>query len=191
MEAFLRQVLPKLLGDGASYALHVYQGKRDLLSKLDSRLRAYATWLPNDARIVVLVDRDDADCRSLKARLEQAALAAGLRTRSTCTVQPWQAVTRIAIEELEAWFFGEWSAVRRAYPKLPANVPAKAAYRECDTIKGGTWEAFERLLKKAGYFAGGLRKVEAARAIGGVFDPANCRSPSFAALRDALAEAMA
>ena len=57
-------------------------------------------------------------------------------------------------------------------------------------IKGGTWEAFERILKNGGYFKNGLRKVEAARTIAARIN-SNCnRSHSFIKFRDALIEAM-
>jgi hypothetical protein len=100
-------------------------------------------------------------------------------------------VDRIAIEELEAWYFGDWQAVRQAYPKAPASTPAVAAYREPDSIRGGTWEAFERVMQRAGYFAGGLRKIEAARTIAPYMDPARSRSPSFRAFCDVLTEMVA
>ena len=50
-------------------------------------------------------------------------------------------------------------------------------------IRGGTWETFERVLQKAGYFEGGLRKIEAAKTIGPHMVPDRNTSPSFAALR--------
>jgi hypothetical protein len=81
--------------------------------------------------------------------------------------------------------------VRTAYPKASKAIPGKAPYRQSDAIAGGTWEALERILKSAGYFSGGLRKTEAASAIGRQFDPTLARSPSFLAFRNALLEAVA
>lgn len=78
----------------------------------------------------------------------------------------------------------------RAYPNAPTNVPHKASFRLSDEIGGGTWEAFERVLQKAGYFRGGLRKVEAAQSVGEQFDPSECRSPSFASFYGTLLEAV-
>ena len=97
-------------------------------------------------------------------------------------------VNRLAIEELEAWYFGDWPAVKSAYPKVPATVPQKAGYRDPDMITGGTWEAFERILRRAGYFDAGLRKIEAARAISAYMDPWQNNSRSFQSLRDALVD---
>ena len=191
MEAFLGALLPRLLPAGRSFLLHSFQGKADLLGKLQNRLRGYASWLPDDWRVVVVVDRDDDDCVALKAQLEAMARRAKLRTRSGAGKQPWQLVNRIAIEELEAWFFGDWPAVCAVYPRMSERVVAQAAYRHPDAVAGGTWEAFERVLQRRGYFRGGLAKIEAARALGGVIDPQRNRSPSFACLRDAVLEAVA
>ena len=101
----------------------------------------------------------------------------------------WQIVFRIVIEELEAWYFGDWDAVRDAYPEVSANIPQKARFRDPDAVKGGTWEAFERILQEHGHFRTGLRKVEAARMISARLDPDRNRSRSFAAFRDVVIEA--
>lgn len=146
----------------------------------------------HDWRIVIVIDQDDKDCRQLKQQLEADAAAAGLPTRATATpAASYVVVNRIAIEELEAWYFGDWKAVRAAYPRVPAHIGAKAGYRAPDHIKGGTWEAFERVLQQAGYFTGGLRKIEAAHAVASHMVPSRNSSPSFCALRDALQEMVA
>ena len=100
-------------------------------------------------------------------------------------------VNRIAIEELEAWYFGDWKAVCRAYPRVSPNIPNQARYRDPDAIRGGTWEAFERIMKIHGYFRGGLGKVQAASAIVQNIDPARSRSNSFKVFHDAIMEATA
>lgn len=189
MEAFLRELLPRMLGDKVSFEIYPFQCKDDLLSKLSSRLRGYSAWLPSDWRIVVVVDRDDEDCRKLKHRLDEIVLLEGLRTRSSDSTR-WQVVNRIAIEELEAWYFGDWNAVKSVYPRVSTSIPQKEAFRNPDAISGGTWEAFERLMKKAGYFEGGLRKIEAARQIGRQVDWQRNRSRSFQYFRDVILEVM-
>ncbi len=188
MEAFLRSLLPRLLPQDRTFEVHPFQGKSDLLGKLGSRLRGYAAWLPADWRIVVVVDRDDQDCRELKRQLESIARGAGLRTRSHSGNAPWQLVNRIAIEELEAWYFGDWAAVRSAYPRASANVPRRQGFRDPDAIAGGTWEAFERVMQAHGYFKGGLLKIEAARAIGAHIDSARSSSHSLRAFSAAISE---
>jgi len=190
MEAFLRALLPRLLPSGRSFEVHPFQGKTDLLEKLQARLCGYAQWLPKEWRIVVVVDRDDDDCENLKERLETIAANAKLMTRSRAGQRRWQLINRIAVEELEAWYFGDWPAVCSAYPRVSPGIPNKARYRNSDAIRGGTWEAFERVLRQHGYFKPGLPKVQVARSIGALLDPARSRSRSFAMFRDAIAEAM-
>ena len=189
MEAFLRVALPRMIPGSCSFNIHPFRGKSDLLRKLPGRLRGYQRWIPPNYRIVVLVDRDDQDCHVLKADLEAAAGMASLLTRSQAGVGQWQIANRIVIEELEAWYFGDWVAVRRAYPRVPPNIPRRVSYRDPDAIKGGTWEAFERVTKKHGYFATGLRKVEAAEAIAAHIGPDRNRSVSFGVFQSVLAEA--
>ena len=169
-EAALQILLPKMLGN-ASFNLHAYRCKSGLLKQLPQRLRGYASWLPEDWRIVVIVDRDDDDCVKLKRRLEAMAAEAGLATKSNPKRKRFAVVTRLAIEELEAWYFGDWQAVRLAYPKVNANIPSQAKYRSPDAVGGGTWEAFERVMKSGGYFKSGLRKIEAARAVAQTHGP--------------------
>jgi hypothetical protein len=168
MEAFLRELLPRLLGDEVSFAVYPYQCKDALLSKLPARLDGYAKWLPETWRIM--------------------ASDAGLRTRTAGAGEQWQVVNRIAIEELEAWYFGDWEAVRAAYLRVQQTVPSQPKYRDPDAIARGTWEAFERVLQKAGYFKGGLRKIEAARSIAAHMVPDRNCSKSFQVLRNALLE---
>lgn len=151
MEVFLRALLLRLLPQGRTFEVHAFQGKADLLGKLDARLRAYAAWMPADWRIVVVVDRDNDDCRYLKQRLEDIAQRAGLRSRNRAGDLPWQLVNRIAIEELEAWYFGDWPAVQAAYPRVPGNIPHRQGFRDPDAIAGGTWETFERVMQRHGY----------------------------------------
>ena len=189
MEAFLRELLPRILPADCDFEIHPFQGKLNLLGNLENRLRGYAQWLPDDWRILVIVDRDDDDCRQLKQQLEDVASGANLRTRSQAGGRPWQLVNRVVIEELEAWYFGDWEAVRSAYPRVSPTVPNQSRYRNPDSVQGGTWEVFERIVKRHHYFRTGLRKTEAARAVAAHVDPARNRSHSFTKFHDALVEA--
>lgn len=183
----LRLILPKLLG-AATFVLHEHRGKNDLVTALTGRLRGYASWLPEKWRIIVIVDRDDDDCYELKGRLEKMARDVGLVTRSVARRGRYTVVNRLAIEELEAWYFGDWQAVRMAYPRVSARIPFQEPYRDPDAIKGGTCESFERVMQSAGYFKSGLLKLEAAREIGRHMDPARNRSHSFGVFRATLLE---
>ena len=190
VEAALRSLLPRMLG-GVSFEVYPHLCKQDLLARLPNRLRGYSHWLPATWRVVVVVDRDDDDCHALKGRLERIAADSGLPTRTRPGRGRWSVANRLAIEELEAWFFGDWDAVRAAYPRVPETIPAKEKYRDPDAISGGTWEALQRVLQGAGYFAGGIRKIELAGAIAVHMAPGRNRSHSFQVFRDALQECAA
>lgn len=191
MEVALEQLLPKMLA-GAQFEIRRFQCKDDLLKNLPARLRGYRTWLPQGWAILVLVDRDDDDCLALKQRLDKMAAAAGLVSKTSAGHDaPFQVANRIAIEELEAWFFGDWAAVQAAFPRVPATLPSKAGFRDPDAVLGGTWEALERVLKRAGYFKTGLRKVECARLVGHNMNPLKNSSKSFRAFSEAVASAAA
>jgi hypothetical protein len=183
MEAALRTLLPRILGK-VTFAVYRYQGKPDLLKKLPNRLKSTASWLPARHRVVVVIDADDEDCEALRDKLDKIAEQAGLTVRSGRN-HGWQIANRIAIEELEAWYFGDWRAVRAAYPRVP-DISRQAAYRDPDSISGGTWETFERVLQAAGYFKGGLQKIAAARAVAAHMEPARNTSPSFGKLWQVL-----
>lgn len=187
MAAFLYEALPDMLPEGCTFKPHVFKGKRRLIKNLESRLRGYARLLPPEHRLVILVDRDQDDCRNLKRRIEEMVARAGLRSRSMVGEGDWQAATRIVCEELEAWFFGDWEAVKAAYPRVSGGLPPRL--RNSDAITGGTWEALQRILRKAGYITDRLPKVEAARAIARHIDPNRNSSPSFRVFRDTIREA--
>lgn len=189
-KAFLDACLPNILPKECSFQIHPFQGKYALLRKLEQRLKGYSKWLQADYRIVVIVDRDNDDCRMLKSTLEQSCANVKLQSRRATGDPHWQVVTRIAIEELEAWYFGDWQAVCDAFPRVSKNIPTKPRYRDPDAIKGGTWEAFERILQQHGYFKQGLAKKQAATSIGRYINPDRNTSHSFNLFRDAIVEAI-
>jgi hypothetical protein len=190
-EAALRNLLPKLLSENISYIIHVFQGKRDLLKNLPKRLRGYRSWLPEDWYIVVLIDKDREECVELKQRLESIAHNDGFITRSNVShYGKINIINRIAIEELEAWFLGDVSAIHQAYPRITRNLDKKTTFRNPDALHN-TSEALGRVLKRAGYYRGGLPKIEVARRISLHMEPSRNISKSFQVFRDALQDLIA
>lgn len=186
-EAALQNLVPKILGFDVTFRIHTHQGKPDLIKKLPNRLAGYKHWLPDDWHIVVLMDLDSADCIDSKNQLEEIASDAGFITKSAAGQgRRFQVLNRLAIEELEAWFFGDIPALARVYPRIPVSLGQRARYRDPDTITGGTWEALERVLQRIGYHTGGLPKVAAAREISRHMEPQLNRSKSFQVFRDGL-----
>jgi hypothetical protein len=186
-ETALQILIPRIIGPDVGFRIHSHEGKQDLLKKLPDRLRGYRAWLPDDWRIVILIDEDRQDCRALKERLEGAAAAAGLTTKSKPGPRGrFQVVNRLAIEELEAWFFGDVPALTEAYPGVPPTLGRRRGHRDPDSIAGGTWESLERILKRAGHCRAGMVKMETARRVSTFMDPDRNTSRSFRIFRDSL-----
>lgn len=181
-EAFFAEFLPRISSPDVTWQLNAFQGKADLLTNLESRLKGYSRWIPNDWRIVVLVDEDRENCKQLKAKLENAAKKAGLVTKTSSKGRSFTVLNRIAVEELEAWFFGDVPTLCSAYPGVPSSLDRQEKYRSPDSIAGGTWESIERVLQRAGHFPGGLGKIELARTMGKHIQPERNKSNSFQCL---------
>jgi hypothetical protein len=175
-KAALDQLLARVLGGERTFVVHPFRDKQQLLREIPSRLRGYSRWLPSDWRVVVLVDEDREDCLELKQRLVEHARSAGLGDRVLC---------RVAVEELEAWFLGDVEALRAVYPRVPSSLARRAGFRDPDGVRGGTWEALDRVLRRAGY-PQGLVKTAAAREIAMHMDPERNRSHSFCVFRDGI-----
>ncbi len=123
----LDAILPQLLPDGTEWNVYSFHGKNDMLQKLPNRLRAYRHRPLSSRKVVVLIDSDHQDCSELKFRLEQIAKTAGLVTK-TSNSESFRVVTRIVIEELEAWFFGDVEALSSAYSSVPKSLATKKGY---------------------------------------------------------------
>lgn len=179
----LRHLLPKIVPE-VEFRIRDFQGKDLLLKELPRRLAGYASWVETTrTRVVVMVDRDDDDCRALKQQVveivERSALRSGSHPNSHVLV-------RVVVEELEAWYFGDLPALRRAYPRVPASLAKQTRFRDPDSIAGGTWESLEKVLKDRGYHATGLRKRRAAADIAPHMNVEVNSSTSFRVFRDGL-----
>lgn len=181
MESALQALIPRLLNTHDHKIIN-HGSKDKLLKTLPARLKGYAAWNAPDLRILILVDRDNDDCRVLKKQLEDMAGAVGLPTK-TFPAQDgtFKVVNRIVVEELEAWFFGDVPALAKVYPGIPLSLEKKAGYRDPDAIKGGTWEKLLKVLQEAGHYAPAERlpKGEVARKMAPHLDLAANRSASF------------
>jgi hypothetical protein len=185
----LTQLLPKILPSNVTSNIHAYRGKPDISEKVPNRLKGYRAWLPPDWKIVILIDEERENCLKIKKQLEDIAISAGLITQSSCQKdKSFQVLNRIVVEELEAWFFGDVEANCQGYPKVSANLVNQQPYRDPDAIKGGTAEALERVLQKAGYHQGGLEKKKASSEISQYMNPELNRSKSFQVFYQGLLE---
>jgi Domain of unknown function (DUF4276) len=195
----LEHLIPRILGahgDPHTWRVISYKGvgrippnlhktpdpsKRILLDQLPRLLRGYGQTPGVDA-VVVVVDSDTRNCIDFLAELKK--LAGGVGHSST------KILFRIAIEEIEAWYFGDRKALLAAYPR--AKVRVLDSYVQ-DSICG-TWEKLADAvvhggsaeIKKAGWPRPGELKHEWADRIGRQMDVEANRSPSFRKLREGL-----
>lgn len=188
MEHALRALLPKIRPDLCDrFQVHAFDGVDDMLKKLPDRFLGYAGWIPADWRILVVRDEDRRNCATLKADIENIARRAGLVPKpQVARAAGFNVLTRIAIEELEAWLLGDVAALAATYPGVPPTLGNQRPFRNVDAVGGGTWEALERVLQKAGHFLGGLPKIQVAREVAANMDPNRNTSRSFRVFCDGL-----
>ena len=197
-EELLKSLLSKLLGSENqthSWRVHSYRGigripkglkqggdpsKRILLDQLPRLLRGYGN-TPGINAVVVVLDSDRRDCRDLLSEL--------LALRNACNPAP-NTLFRIAIEEMEAWYFGDQQAILQAYPRAKQEVFSRYSQ---DSVCG-TWELLadaiypggNAAIQKIGWPLPGQVKSEWAKNIGPNMNPERNVSPSFCKLRDGL-----
>jgi hypothetical protein len=181
-------LLPKLLGDKASYRIKRYKGlghlpkdlkpksdasKRILLDRLPQLLRGYGK-VPDLGYIIIICDLDDRNEKQFLSELNGIL--------NSCNPKP-NTCFCLAIEEVEAWYLGDLVAVRKAYPR--AKDAILNGYIN-DSICG-TWELLadavckggSRALVKEGWQAIGKQKSVWAEEISPHMNVESNISPSF------------
>ena len=130
---------------------------------------------------MVVLDADKHDCAEFLKELVALATKCGVGSKT---------LFRLAIEEIEAWYFGDRAAVLSAYSD--AKQPVLDGYEQ-DSICN-TWEALAdaihpgglSAIKRAGWPLQGQIKHDWANRIGARMDPEINGSPSFRKFRDGL-----
>jgi len=176
--AFISRWAPRLVS-GQEVRVYPHQGKgtlpakldatpdphqRTLLHQLPAKLRSFAEALDADSDgVLILVDADDDDPAELAAKIESAVKRIAPKLR---------VAVRLAVEEMEAFYFGDLKALERVFPGADTN---KARTYEPDSICG-TWELFGEVIGD-----GGGNKVAWAEAMGPAVTTRSerSRSPSF------------
>ncbi|RJP61390.1 MAG: DUF4276 family protein [Candidatus Auribacter fodinae] len=178
----LEIILPKIIPpDRASFSLHGFNGKGDLLRKLERRLTGYRAWINDSYKIIILIDSDNDDCHALKHQMEQLCRNANLFTKTYKNHDnSFSSITRIAIKELESWFLGAPYAIKAAYPRVPEKTISRLNSLNPDTIKRKPSTMLLSCLQDGGYYKiAYLPKVEVAKNISLHMDPMHNRSTSF------------
>ena len=164
----------------------VVKQKNQLLANLPNFLRAYGKQYEYDERaclVVVLMDADNKDYENFLPELNEIKNTAAPKLHCLFC---------FAVEELEAWYFGDWDAVRAAYAR------AKKLDYQQDSICG-TWEKFAdavypggaQELRKLGYPQIGMAKCKWAENIAPKMCIEKNKSPSFNKFCNGIRESLA
>jgi len=200
--ALMTHLMPKLLGEAVGqhgWRIHDFKGvgriPKNLTLKSDARIRTLLDKLPRMLEgygksdyeaVLVLVDTDRRVASDFRRELEELL--------QQCPNAP-KTVFGLATEEIEAWYFGDRTALLEAYPRADKKV--LNSYRQ-DAVCG-TWEMLADALvkggaaaiKKQGFHKAGEFKHECANRIGPLMDVMRNQSPSFASTRQGLAKLLA
>lgn len=157
---------------------------RTLLHNLPSKLRAYGNSMGDNEAVVLLIDLDDReDCIEFKAEINTIL--------DFCEQKPIFLI-RIAIEELESWYFGDRNAIIQAFINYNENVfESYIQDSQC-----GTWEKLAEIIHPGGintlesFGRRSVRILEEKRkwavAIAPNMNVEENNSPSFCCFRDGL-----
>ena len=158
MKIYLDQILPKILPDNIQFQTIKHRGKSDLVKSIPLKLKGWNE--PGEIRFVVVYDKDSSDCVQLKTQLQEL-----------CDSCRPGVLVRIPCQELEAWYWGDLSAVSAALGKDITSYSQKSQYRNPDLIVNP-----KEKLKKIFPL---LQQESGARAIGREANINDNTSPSF------------
>lgn len=166
-------ILPKIIPENVMFRIYSHQGKQDLERGLRSALPSISR-IPN-SRILITRDQDSSDCKELKEDL-----IAIIGNNCNC---PYK--IRIVCRELEAWFLGDLSAIKKAYSRFrPENYIGRAEFRNVDNLT----QPNDYLLKIIPEFTGRetLPKLETSNTIAPFLKIEDNKSTSFNATINAI-----
>ena len=144
-------------------------GRNALLDLLPIKLRNYGKQAAGDyeTAVLVVVDADNDDCKSLKQSLVDLL--------DRLDSKPKRVLFRIAVEETESWFIADGAAIKSAYSR--AKIGNLNKY-DPDSICG----AWERLAEALGLAPQDADKTAWAAAISPHLDLKSPKSPSLKCL---------
>ena len=168
MEPVVTAICDQLTGGVVRTFVHPHGGITDLVAKAPDRLRGYARSIDHSGiRVVVLIDRDAADCVDRKQRLEAIAHDAGLPTKSRPSPSGgFFVVNRVVVRELESWLLGDPTALRAAFPPL-AKSRVLDSIGDPDRLAAKPSEKLQRVMRDTSVLKKGqaLPKVSVARQV--------------------------
>lgn len=153
----LEILLPKILPPEVGFITIPHRGKSDLQKSIPNKLKG---WNDPSAKFVIVHDQDSWDCIELKKHI-----------RGLCQGSKDDVLIRIACHEMEAWYFGDLTAVSKAYGKNVNKLATKNKYRNPDAI-GNPKDELRKLFQEH-------QQISGARKIGEFMDIERNISPSF------------
>lgn len=161
LKHLLDGLLPRLC-PGLNFLCVAHEGKQDLEKSIPRKLRA---WREPGVRFLIARDNDGGNCIALKSRLADLCAQAGRG----------DSVVRIACQEIEAWYLGDFDALADAYgDENLRGIGNRAKFRNPDEIKEPS-AALRRLVPE-------FQKVAGARRMAAHLTREGNRSSSFHAL---------
>ena len=158
MKVLLEGMLPRLL-PGIDFLCIPHEGKQDLEKSIPRKLKA---WREPGVHFVVVRDNDGGDCLKLKQKLVNLCAGAGRE----------DTLVRIAVQELDAWYFGDPTALALAFDNEQLRlIGRKKQYRDPDSISVPSVE-LEKLVPQ-------FQKISGARLMAKYLDSSDNRSHSF------------
>lgn len=118
----LQNIKTRLSHDSIEFRYIVFSGKSDLDKNFANRVKGYCN---NNARFIILRDKDGADCKRLKKEM----------TDKIASISNKNIKIRIACHELESFYLGDLRAVETGMgiSKISA-MQSKSEYREPDLL---------------------------------------------------------
>ncbi len=108
--AFLKNFIQPRLPNNIRLTPISFGGKGNLKSQLIETLKE---WLEKDVFFLILIDKDDDDCRYLKEEIRAKVTDSRVPSKNV--------LIRIACTTLESFYLGDLDAVRAAY-RIPRNI---------------------------------------------------------------------
>lgn len=184
LESWLKQYLP---GDDIGFKIFEFRGKDDMKGKISKRIRAYRSEGDFIYKHFVVIDRDREDCTELNEQLIKICASEGFEVRNCGS--SWQVATSIVIEELEAWYFGDWDAVTACYSRVSSTIPKKSRFRKSDQIEKPSRELLK--IFNSSHIKEKFLKTRIAENVGRNYNADRSTSPSFKHFRKVVDEAIA
>ncbi|GHV08569.1 hypothetical protein AGMMS50229_17190 [Campylobacterota bacterium] len=170
MAVFLQGLLPRLFSmvDREHFLCIAHEGKSDLEKSIPKKLRTFRNQNQDD-RFMIVRDNDGANCQIIKQRLLSLCSAA----------QSNDVLVRIACQELESWYLGDFSALEKVYGKCSVKEKTKKRFTKNPDAINSPSNELRRMFKS-------FEKIGCARELSQLLTEENNTSHSFHVLIDGI-----